>query len=71
MLLQCIEAKLLGNQLKLWQCCPIRDEFSAVEEMHHCSHCFQGEICQNQACLEFDMIAKADNDWWLGRGCRL
>ena len=71
MLFQRIQAKLTGDYLKLGQRGTVRDEFTAVEEMHHSSHCFQGEICQNQACLEFDMIAKADNDWWLGRGCRL
>ena len=56
---QCIQAKLAGDHLKLGQRGTVRDEFTAVEEMHHSSHCFQGEICQNQACLEIDIICNS------------
>ena len=55
MLLQRIQTKLVGNYLKLRQRGSVRDEFAAVEKMHHSSHRFQGEIRQNQARLLYKL----------------
>ena len=62
MTFQGIQSKLAGNSPKFGQSCPIRYELARVKKVHHGGHCSEGEICENQACLEIGLITRADND---------
>ena len=62
MTFQGIQSKLAGNSPEFGQSCPIRYELARVKKVHHGGHCPEGEICENQACLEIGLITRADND---------
>ena len=62
MAFQGIKSKLAGNSPEFGQSCPIRYELARVKKVHHGGHCSEGEICENQACLEIGLITRADND---------